>query len=44
VVSVPNRYMHSPNEMVAPEDVEAVVRLLVAFAASLPDAHPIAQP
>ncbi|MDZ7708077.1 MAG: M20/M25/M40 family metallo-hydrolase [Trueperaceae bacterium] len=44
VVSVPNRYMHSPNEMVAPEDVEAVVRLLVAFARRLPDAHPIAQP
>ena len=44
VVSVPNRYMHSPNEMVAPEDVEAVVRLLVAFARRLPAAHPIAQP
>jgi len=44
VVSVPNRYMHSPNEMVSPEDVEAVVRLLVAFARRLPAAHPIAQP
>ncbi len=44
VVSVPNRYMHSPNEMIAPEDVEAVVGLLVAFARRLPDAHPISQP
>ncbi|ADI13893.1 M42 family metallopeptidase [Truepera radiovictrix] len=31
VVSVPNRYMHSPVEMVDPEDVENVIRLLVAF-------------
>jgi len=31
VVSVPNRYMHSPNEMVDPEDVENVVRLIAAF-------------
>lgn len=44
VVSVPNRYMHSPSEMVDPHDVDAVVRLLAAFAARLPDAHPIAQP
>lgn len=44
VVSVPNRYMHSSNEMVDPADVEAVVRLLTAFAARLPDAHPIVQP
>lgn len=44
VVSVPNRYMHSPNETVDPQDVEAVVRLLTAFAARLPEAHPIAQP
>ncbi len=31
VISVPNRYMHSPNEMVDPEDVESVIRLIVAF-------------
>jgi putative aminopeptidase FrvX len=31
VVSVPNRYMHSPNEMVDLADVEGVVTLLVAF-------------
>lgn len=35
VVSIPNRYMHSPNEMVALDDVEAAVRLLVAFARQL---------
>ena len=32
LVSVPNRYMHSPNEMVAWEDLEATVKLLAAFA------------
>jgi len=32
LVSVPNRYMHSPNEMVSLDDVEAVIRLLAAFA------------
>jgi putative aminopeptidase FrvX len=31
VVSVPNRYMHSPNEMVDLADVERVIDLLVAF-------------
>ena len=44
VVSVPNRYMHSPNEMIDPEDVEAVVRLLLAFARYLPEVHPLQQP
>ncbi len=44
VVSIPTRYMHSPNEVVDPADLEAVVRLLTAFAARLPDAHPISQP
>jgi len=44
VVSIPNRYMHSPSEMVDPEDVRNVVALLVAFARRLPDAHPITQP
>jgi len=32
LVSVPNRYMHSPNEMVALEDLEHASRLLAAFA------------
>jgi len=31
VVSVPNRYMHSPNEMVDLGDVERVIELIVAF-------------
>lgn len=32
LVSIPNRYMHSPNEMVALEDLERAARLLAAFA------------
>jgi endoglucanase len=32
LVSVPNRYMHSPNEMVDLEDLERAARLLAAFA------------
>jgi endoglucanase len=32
LVSVPLRYMHSPNEMVALSDVEQAARLLAAFA------------
>jgi putative aminopeptidase FrvX len=35
LVSVPNRYMHSPNEMVALEDLERTARLLAAFARTL---------
>jgi putative aminopeptidase FrvX len=31
LVSVPLRYMHTPNEMVALEDLEATVRLLASF-------------
>ena len=31
LVSVPNRYMHSPNEMVALEDLGRAARLLAAF-------------
>ncbi len=31
VISVPNRYMHSPNEVVALDDVDATVRLIAAF-------------
>lgn len=31
VISIPNRYMHSPNEIVALEDVEATIRLMAAF-------------
>jgi len=32
LVSVPNRYMHSPNEMVALEDLDRAADLLAAFA------------
>lgn len=32
LVSVPNRYMHSPNEMVDLADVDATIQLLAAFA------------
>jgi putative aminopeptidase FrvX len=35
VVSIPNRYMHSPNEMIDLADVEATIRLLVAFSRAL---------
>jgi putative aminopeptidase FrvX len=35
LVSVPNRYMHTPNEMVALEDLERTSRLLAAFARKL---------
>ena len=31
VVSIPNRYMHSPNEVVALEDIDATVKLIAAF-------------
>jgi endoglucanase len=35
LVSVPNRYMHSPNELVALEDLERAARLCAAFARRL---------
>jgi len=35
VISVPNRYMHSPNEIVALEDVDATIRLMAAFCRGL---------
>ncbi len=39
LVSVPLRYMHSPNELVALDDLEATIRLLAAFARRIrPDA------
>lgn len=36
LVSIPLRYMHSPNELCALEDVEHAARLLAAFARRLP--------
>jgi endoglucanase len=38
VVSIPNRYMHSPNEMIALADVEAAARLIAAFVRSIASA------
>ena len=35
LVSIPNRYMHSPNQMVDVRDLDATVRLLTAFCRSL---------
>jgi len=35
LVSVPNRYMHSPNEMIALEDLDRTSRLLASFARRL---------
>ena len=35
VVSIPNRYMHSPNEVVALEDIDATIKLLAAFCRGL---------
>jgi endoglucanase len=35
VVSIPNRYMHSPNEMIELADVEQTARLIAAFVRSL---------
>lgn len=35
LISIPSRYMHSPNEMVAVEDLERAARLLAAFARRL---------
>lgn len=35
VISIPNRYMHSPNEMIDMADVENAARLIAAFVRSL---------
>jgi putative aminopeptidase FrvX len=35
VISIPNRYMHTPNEIVSLDDVEATVRLIAAFCRDL---------
>ena len=35
LVSVPNRYMHSPNEVVSLADLKATTKLLAAFIRSL---------
>ncbi len=35
IISVPNRYMHSPNELVSRKDLDAAARLIAAFCADL---------
>ncbi|HET7274430.1 MAG TPA: M42 family metallopeptidase [Longimicrobiaceae bacterium] len=35
VISIPNRYMHSPNEIVSLSDVDAAARLIAAFCKGL---------
>jgi endoglucanase len=35
LISIPTRYLHTPTEMCQLDDVEAVVRLVVAFARRL---------
>lgn len=37
VISIPGRYMHSPNEMVSLGDIDATIRLLVAFIRGIDD-------
>ncbi len=44
VISVPNRYMHSPNELIDLKDVEDVIRLMVAFIEQLQDVTSLEQP
>jgi endoglucanase len=35
LLSIPTRYLHSPNELCALEDIESIIRLIVAFAKRL---------
>jgi endoglucanase len=35
LVSIPNRYMHSPNEQVSFDDLDAAARLIAAFVREL---------
>ena len=44
VVAIPNRYMHSPNEMIDVKDLENVIRLIAAFIASLDASTTFMQP
>ena len=44
LISVPNRYMHSPNEMVDLDDVEQVIRLIVAYVKTLNASSVFLQP
>ncbi|HEX7021373.1 MAG TPA: M42 family metallopeptidase [Trueperaceae bacterium] len=44
VVSIPNRYMHSPNETIDTTDLENVIRLIVAFVERLDERTEFRQP
>lgn len=37
VIGIPNRYMHSPNEVISLSDLDAAVKLIAAFILSLDD-------
>jgi len=37
VVGIPNRYMHSPNEVISLKDLDAAVKLITEFVLSLGD-------
>ncbi|MEM7734939.1 MAG: M42 family metallopeptidase [Deinococcota bacterium] len=44
VVSIPNRYMHSPSEMIDLADVDSIVQILVAFIKRLSKDEELTQP
>jgi putative aminopeptidase FrvX len=44
VVSIPNRYMHSPNEMIDTHDLEQVIHLITAFITRLDGDSTFTQP
>ena len=44
VVSIPNRYMHSPNEMIDLADLEQVISLITAFISGLDETTVLEQP
>jgi len=39
LISIPTRYLHSPNELCDLEDVESIIRLIVAFAKRIASDH-----
>ena len=44
LVSIPNRYMHSPNEMIDLDDLEQVIRLITAYIKTLDGNSTFMQP
>jgi len=41
VIGIPNRYMHSPNEVISLKDLDSTVKLLTAFILALEDDFPL---